>query len=87
MYSDDFAKLRKTLGCEECGLLLLAGSPFIDDDDEVPEGRQKTFVCLTHNLESLGFAALDHCPIVHDEFQTALSTDGMLVVCGDANLR
>ena len=83
VYSDDFAKLRKTVGCEECGLLLLAGSACFDNS--IPEGRQKTFVCLTHNLESLGFAAMDHCPFVHDEFQTALSTDGRLILCGDAN--
>ena len=83
VYSDDFAKLRKTLGFEECGLLLLAGSACFDNS--IPEGRQKTFVCLTHNLESLGFAAMDHCPFVHDEFTTALSADGRLIVCGDSN--
>jgi hypothetical protein len=85
VYSDDFAKLRKTLGCEEYGLLLLAGSPFYVDDDEVPESRRKQFVCLTHNLESLGFAALDECPLNLSEFTTALSADGRLVVCGDSN--
>ena len=31
VYSDDFAKLRKTLGFEESALLLQAGSPFYDD--------------------------------------------------------
>ena len=83
VYSDDFAKLRKTLGFEESALLLLAGSPFYDD--EVTESRRKQFVCLTHNLESLGFTALHECPLDLCEFTTALSTDGRLIVCGDSN--
>ena len=82
VYSDDFAKLRKTLGFEESALLLLAGSPFYDD---VAESRQKQLVCLTHNLESLGFTALDECPLNLSEFTTALSADGRLIVCGDSN--
>ena len=84
VYSDDFAKLRKTLGFEECGLLLLAGTAY-DEYEPVPADRRKQLVCLTHNLESLGFAALDDEPLNLDEFKTALSTDGRLIVCGDAN--
>ena len=83
VYSDDFAKLRKTLDFEERGLLLLAGSPFYVE--EVTESRSKQFVCLTHNLESLGFAALTNCPLDLCEFTTARSADGRLVVCGDSN--
>jgi hypothetical protein len=83
VYSDGFAKLRKTLGCEEFGLLLLAGSVF--SNAEGTEGRRKQLVCLTHNLESLGFAAVGECPLDMCEFTAALSTDGRLVVCGDAN--
>ena len=79
VYSDDFAKLRRTLGCEEYGLLLLGGHNYD------PGADQNSFVCLTHNLESLGFAALDDEPLDLDEFKTALSTDGRLIVCGDAN--
>ena len=44
--SDGFAKLRKTQGYEECGLLLLGGSVLMGD-------RWKHFACLTHNLKSL----------------------------------
>ena len=79
VYSDDFAKLRKTLGFEECGLLLLAGRTYSPGVD------QKSFLCLTHNLESLGFPAPRPIPCDLDEFTTALSTDGRLIVCGDAN--
>ena len=79
VYSDDFAKLRRTLGCEESGLLLLGGHNY------GPGADQKTFVCLTHNLESLGFRAPDTQHLDLDEFTTALSTDGRLIVCGDAN--
>ena len=83
VYSDDFAKLRKTLGFEEYGLLLLAGRIYEDGGAMVERGKQ--FVCLTHNLESLGFAAQTDCPLDLDEFTTALSTEGRLFVCGDAN--
>ena len=76
--SDDFAKLRKTQGYEECGLLLLGGSVLMGD-------RWKHFACLTHNLKSLGFAALAECPLDLCEFRTALSADGRLIVCGDAD--
>jgi hypothetical protein len=79
VYSDDFAKLRKTLGFEESGLLLLAGRTYSPGVD------QKSFLCLTHNLESLGFLPPDSIPCGLDEFTTALSTDGRLIVCGDAN--
>ena len=79
VYSDDFAKLRKTLGCEEYGLLLLAGLAYSPDVD------QNSFVCLTHNLESLGFRPPETIPSGLDEFTTALSADGRLFVCGDAN--
>ena len=85
VYSDDFAKLRKMLGFEECGLLLLAGRIYEGDDEWAMVDRRKQFVCLTHNLESLGFAAQTDCPLDLDEFTTALSTDGRLIVCGDAN--
>ncbi len=85
VYSDDFAKLRKTLGFEEFGLLLLAGRIYEGGDKWAMVERRKQFVCLTHNLESLGFAAQTNCPLDLCEFQTALSTDGRLIVCGDAN--
>ena len=76
--SDDFAKLRKTQGYEECGLLLLGGSVLM-------EGQWKNFACLTHNLEPLGFTALVECPLDLCEFRTALSADGRLIVCGDVD--
>ena len=76
--SDDFAKLRKTQGYEECGLLLLGGSVLMED-------RWKHFTCLTHNLEPLGFTALVECPLDLCEFTTALSADGRLIVCGDVD--
>ena len=76
--SDDFAKLRKTQGYEECGVLLLGGSVLMED-------RWTHFACLTHNLKSLGFTALVECPLDLCEFRTALSADGRLIVCGDAD--
>ncbi len=79
VYSDDFAKLRKTLGFEESGLLLLAGKTYSRIAD------QKSFVCLTHNLESLGFRPPKIFPCGLVEFTTALSTEGKLVVCGDGD--
>ena len=81
VYSDDFAKLRKTLGCEEFGLLALARPRAAGEDP------YHTFACLTHKLESLGFQPpeTETIPGDLDEFATALSTDGRLVVCGDAS--
>ena len=79
VYSDDFAKLRKALGLDEYGLLLLGGNE---------EGLYKigsSLVCLTHNLKSLGFRAPETQHLELGDFTTALSTDGMLVICGDAN--
>ena len=88
VYSDDFSKLRKTLGCEECGLLVLAKP--MDDHFERSRpdyyaGRGHTLGCVTHNLVSLGFAPPDQIPVGLEEFTTALSADGYLIVCGDAN--
>ena len=48
VYSDDFAKLRKTVGCEECGLLLLAGSacfdPSIPHEDGSSQQQEPAFL-------------------------------------------
>ena len=81
VYSDDFAKLRRTLGCEEFGILALARPRAAGEDP------YHTFACLTHKLESLGFQPpeTETIPGDLDEFATALSTDGRLVVCGDAS--
>ena len=78
VHSDDFAKLRKTLGFEECGLLLLGGR------DYDPGVDKKSLLCLTHDLVSLGFRPTETNPCELDEFATALSTEGQLVLCGDA---
>jgi hypothetical protein len=84
VFGDEFARMRKTLGATEYGLLVVGSSIYFDDDEET--GTDAALVCPTHDLRKLGFekSRLERYLYLW-EFATANTSDDRIVICGDSN--
>ena len=83
VFGDEFARMRKTLGATEYGLLVVGSSVDFDDREE---GTDAALVCPTHDLRKLGFEKSRlEAGIYIDEFTTANTSDDRIVICGDSN--
>mmetsp|Transcript_2164 Transcript_2164/g.7074 ORF Transcript_2164/g.7074 Transcript_2164/m.7074 type:complete len:411 (+) Transcript_2164:144-1376(+) len=84
VFGDEFARMRKTLGATEYGLIVVGSSMYFDEDENI--GTDAALVCPTHDLRKLGFKKswLERSLYLW-EFTTAYSSDDRIVICGDTH--